>query len=265
MKIKATIKRYVAYFFYVLAGIGIISFLSFSVRNYYNRESGTFSIKIDYSHKHRFVDEQMVEEILFLPRYQKSRVGHFPLHLLEQKLEAYPHIKNAEVYFGVDGHLWVEVEQVNPICRIFNQKRESFYMDEEGRLLPLSQQYVARVPIVNGNVIIGSHSMINKSISDFLSDSSQPYLQWKEIYDLSLYLHRHPFWQKQIQQIHVNKDFEYELLTRIGNHRIVMGKPYPMQEKFTRLMILYRKAFPVVGWNRYKEINLKYDNQIICQ
>lgn len=221
-------------------------------------------IHIDYSNNHHFIDKEIVDQLLFPKGDMPKDIAEIDPAKLEKYLESYPHIKNAEVYLGVDGTLYADIYQINPIAKIFNQKNEMFYLNDDGSFAPKSEKYTARVLVVNGNVIIDSQTPFN-ILKQASHDSSKQYTQWKEIYDLAHFIYSKPFWNKQIQQIHVNKDFEYELMGSIGNHTIVLGKPYPLSGKFTKLMIFYQKALPVVGWSKYQEINLKYNNQIICK
>jgi cell division protein FtsQ len=45
---------------------------------------------------------------------------------------------------------------------------------------------------------------------------------------------------------------------------VVFGSIENYEEKFRNLEAFYKKGLPVSGWNLYKEINLKYKNQIVC-
>ena len=57
---------------------------------------------------------------------------------------------------------------------------------------------------------------------------------------------------------------EIELVPRVGNHTILLGDITNYQEKLRKLYLFYEKGVNQVGWNDYKEINLKFRNQIVC-
>ena len=67
--------------------------------------------------------------------------------------------------------------------------------------------------------------------------------------------------EAQIEQIAVNKLLEFELVPKVGNHKIVFGGIENLEGKFEKLMIFYKKGLSKTGWNEYSEINLKYKNQ----
>jgi cell division protein FtsQ len=77
-------------------------------------------------------------------------------------------------------------------------------------------------------------------------------------------LRENSFWNAQIEQINVLKDNDIELIPRVGDHIIYLGKIDNFEEKLKRLMIFYKDGLNKIGWNKYKRINLEYDNQIIC-
>jgi len=55
-----------------------------------------------------------------------------------------------------------------------------------------------------------------------------------------------------------------EMVPRIGSQIIVLGSTKGFQKKMARLKRLYESGFSKVGWNKYKKIDLTYDNQAVC-
>jgi cell division protein FtsQ len=82
---------------------------------------------------------------------------------------------------------------------------------------------------------------------------------------MAKFIHNHPFWESQVEQIYLNKKGEYEIVPRVGAHLIKLGTYENYREKFRNLKAFYKKGLNNVGWNQYLIINLKYDNQIICK
>lgn len=86
----------------------------------------------------------------------------------------------------------------------------------------------------------------------------------KELYTLGVFLQAHPLWDAQIEQINVTQAKELELVPRVGEHIIFLGKPGNYEEKFEKLKTFYEKGLNQVGWNKYSRISLEFNNQIIC-
>ena len=72
------------------------------------------------------------------------------------------------------------------------------------------------------------------------------------------------FWKAQIIQVKVLENGELELIPRVGNHTILLGTTDELELKFKKLKIFYEKGLSKTGWNEYSQINLKFDNQVVC-
>ena len=76
------------------------------------------------------------------------------------------------------------------------------------------------------------------------------------------------FWRSEVVQIVARATpsgaLEVDLIPRSGGHMIVFGKLERVDEKFSRLMKFYRNGLSKIGWNTYRKIDVRYDNQVIC-
>lgn len=163
---------------------------------------------------------------------------------MEEALAEHPLIDAVECYTTPAGRVCVEVSQRLPILRIMDDAGGSYYIDSKGRTMPLSAKCVARLPVVTGNVS-----------RDFATG---------ELYAFGRFLQQDPFWLAQTEQIHVLPDRTVELVPRVGNHLIYLGKLQGYRQKLKRVRMFYEKALNRVGWNKYSRINVEFDNQIIC-
>ena len=84
------------------------------------------------------------------------------------------------------------------------------------------------------------------------------------IASLGLFLRDNSLWNAQIEQINVTAQKELELIPRVGENVIFLGKPENYEEKLDRLKTFYEKGLNKVGWNKYSRISLEFNNQIIC-
>ena len=85
-----------------------------------------------------------------------------------------------------------------------------------------------------------------------------------DIYQISKFIDQSEFWKAQIEQVYVDKDLEFVIIPKVGNHKIVFGGIENLAGKFEKLMIFYKQGLSKTGWNEYSEINLKYKNQVVC-
>lgn len=184
---------------------------------------------------------------------------------IEEQLKRYSSVKNAEVYVTLNGDIRVEIDQRNPIVRIINKRGQSYYIDQEGTVMPLSSKYSSHVLVANGNII--EHFEVDRT-RDIFCDTDKD--NWEknrlicDLYELSQFIYQNEFWKAQIEQIYVNREGEFELIPRVGAHIIFFGTIDNYEQKFRNLKAFYLQGLNNVGWNKYEEINLKFDNQVIC-
>lgn len=248
-----------------LSIIGVFVVLGFARKHQVSQifDKDNLAIKIDYVTENRFVDyEDVKNEITY---FQVPGVKYFnQINTLEieKKIINNPSIQDAQVYKTIDGKLNVTVKQRRPIARVFTQN-ESYYLDEFGELMPLSTKYTSRIVVVNGYIFEPFAKRYQLNFQN-LEDTLAAKTLLDDVYKLASYIDKSAFWSSQIEQVYVNKDFEFELIPTVGNHKIVLGGIDNLPKKFNKLMIFYKKGLPKTGWNEYSEINLKFKNQIVC-
>ena len=161
---------------------------------------------------------------------------------IEKVLGGVPLIASSECYKTIAGYVVVEVECRRPILRIMADSGDSFYLDEEGEVI----EYIARptyIPVATGHIS-----------RDFAR---------QELLTLAQFLRADDLWNAQIEQIYVTPREEIELIPRVGNHTIVLGRPGNYAYKFDKLRTFYEKGLREVGWDRYSRINIDYNNQVV--
>lgn len=217
--------------------------------------------------RNKFVTKSDLIEILRQPELNVigNPIASINTKKLEQQILGNQGVKNAEVFVTVKGDIRVEVTQRRPIVRIINKKGESYYLDQEGAIMPLSGKYASHVLVANGNIV--EHFEVNRT-EDVLCDSiDKDSGKNKIICDLFLlckYIDDHDFWRAQIEQIYVNDEMEFEIIPRVGAHQIFFGDINDYEKKFRNLEAFYHQGLNNVGWNKYEKINLKFENQVIC-
>lgn len=224
--------------------IGLVLFL-FGFTNYRNQNQKIVAIDVEFEYgDNLFMDYEMVNNLLIqnnasVVNKAKSLID---LNGLEKQVIEHPMVESAIAFITVNGQLKVSVKQRAPIGRI-NSKTASYYIDRLGKVMPLSENYTARVPIVTG---------ISKS--DNLEG----------LYTLLTIIRADEFLKKQIIGVHKMENDQYKLMTRIGSHEIVFGKVENLRLKFKNLKAFYNYTMKNKTIDNYSVINLKYNNQVVC-
>lgn len=274
---------------FLLGAMGLL--MGFSQQKRSTQEFSDIEISIHKPQNSRFVTNENIQTLFTNLGYGKENqnINVIDINHLETLLMNKPAIESANVYRTLSGKVVIEITERTPIIRVYNKMGRSFYLDKYGSLMPLSNQYSARVTIANGDIYIPYstvheledlenriHRIFRKENTTAVQnislikrlDVDQQELpgaqQLKNLFQLAKFIHDDEFWNSQISQIYVNEVGDFEFVPRVGNHHIIFGKAEHIEEKFEKLMTFYKKGLNKTGWNEYSTINLKFKNQVVC-
>jgi cell division protein FtsQ len=182
---------------------------------------------------------------------------------ISKTLATNPYIKNVHVFKSLNGEIQVNIERHIALVRIINQNNKSFYLSENGAVLPFSKNYTPFVMVASGNISedYASISAVNYA-TGFATAPNQSILS--SVHLLSKALKEHEYLNKFIEQIYVNKQGEFELVPSDGDHYIIVGNVDALQQKLNKLMAFYREGLPKMK-DEFTSINLKFTNQVVCK
>lgn len=163
---------------------------------------------------------------------------------IEDLLNQNPFVENAQCYKTQSGRVHITLSQRMPVIRVKADNGQDYYVDEHGNIMPNSH-FVSDLVIATGHI-------------------QQKYAQ-KVLTRIGQLLIEKPLWGNQIEQLNVLGDGTIEMVPRVGDHIVYLGKPSNIEEKLKRLEKFYKYGLSKAGWNKYSYINLEFDNQIICR
>jgi cell division protein FtsQ len=188
------------------------------------------------------------------------------VHSIERAIAAMAEVKDVNVYKHLGAQWEIKLALRKPIARIFNTSGQSYYLDQDGFMMYRSTLHTARVLVFSGAIKDVYNPHLN---CDFINNpnlkSSQKIGQ---IYRISNYVCNDPLMHKLIGQVYLNPNGDFILIPLVGEQQIVFGPARSNKEvsdKFERLSHFYKEALPHEGWNKYKEISVKYEGQIVCR
>jgi len=236
-------KKYIPFLKGLLLLVFVVLLYGFSSSR--NKAKRVETVNINFENgDNLFITYETVNKLLVqnFGRLQSQPKEHLFLNKLEETLLSNEMVENAEVFIDVDGELGALIKQKRPIARV-NENGLTYYMDAKGKRMPLSSNYSARVPIVEG--------IENGKLSNAL-------------FRLATVIDNDDFLKKQIVGIVQSQKKEFVLKTRIGDQRVELGTLNQLDKKIKKLKVFYRKVINDKTLNNYKTINLEYDNQVVC-
>lgn len=211
-----------------------------------------------------FIEEKDIERII----RNKSKaidgalLDSIEILKLELAIEQHPSVENAEVFYKVNGSLCATVTQRKPIARIFNNRNESFYIDDKGKLMPLSGRYTSRVMVLTGNI---EAKLRDGTPKDSLTRRDSIVKQELDnLFMIISTINNSKFLSSLIEQIYVGPGGNLSFIPKVGPALIEFGTVEHSAEKFRKLEIFYKKGLNSANWTQYNKLNLKFKNQVVC-
>lgn len=232
-----------------MTAVVVMGYLIFSAS--YFRDSARdnvcerFEVVIKDSSRTRFVETQDIVNLV--KRYDLYPVGRkfggINTLAIRDTILTNRLVESVEVFTTAGGSIVASIRQREPVLRVISNSRGSFYIDKDRRIMPLSSNFAVYVPIATGAI-------------------DEKFAQ-NELYDFAMFLRDHPEWDAWVEQIVVLENKDVGLIPRAGDFRIILGSLDDYPAKLAKFVLFAEEGLNVVGWNRYREINLKYENQVV--
>jgi cell division protein FtsQ len=224
--------------------IGVVIFLFSFTSSRNEKRKLTKSVVVFVGDNTLFVKRETVNKLLIENKENASSIGKDKLALnsLERRLNSNEMIEKSDVFVSIDGVLKAVVKQKTPVARVLD-RNDSFYVDYEGGIMPLSDNFTARVPLVSG--------VINRK-------NSEEYAQlFRMIYD-------DDFLKKNIIAVQIMPNGRLKMLNRNYDYEIDFGNVAHMEQKFRDYKAFFQKAVLDSTLYKYKKIDLRFTRQVVC-
>lgn len=210
----------------------------------------------------RYYIRQLVTESKI--RVKGQPLGSIQLDKIHKVIAASPFVKDVNVSMDVNGLVRANVNQREPIVRIFDENGKQFYLDRDGYRIPLSHEYPARVVVANGKINSERKSNNNNLKAEQVAWKNLP-PDLQKVYKTASNLQGDEFVKALTEQIYLDHSGEIELIPKIGDYTILIGDTTLLSEKFNKLKAFYSAGNSKLLSDEYKTVNLKYRDQIVCK
>lgn len=236
-------KKWLTYIGFLLFLSGIMFLFGFAQNR--NNQRKINAVNVRFSNPElQFLTTKMVNNLLIQsygnPLHQLNSTLN--LHEVEGILLQNKMVRKVSTFMQPNGQLQIQIEQRKPLVRI-KTAVTSYYLDTEGKPMPLSSEYTERVPIATGIYYASMEQELFMLMQQFAQDS---------------------LFKKQVIGLNRLSNGDYQILPRIGNYKINFGTADDIEHKIKKLKIFYKKMWNEPRLQNYEEVNLKYKNQVVC-
>lgn len=187
------------------------------------------------------------DEILNIIKKKKisfagKKIKEINMGYVERVLTESPYIDTVICSLTASGKVSLTIIPKVPALHVMAANGEEYYLDRKGADMPVGD--------IKGNLSIAT----GKITKDFAR---------KHLAPLASCIQDSAFWRAQIQQIDVVAPNDIRLYTRLADHTILLGSATNIPDKLWRLRVFYEKALKETGWNKYKTLNVEFDNIVV--
>ena len=257
MKInKRLIKQVLTILLWLSIGSGITMLLISAVNKEQKNLCKDVVVEFDDELPFRMLDEDEIIYTLW-PSARNTHpkgklINSIDLLALEKQLEKNPWIRDADIYIDQLKKIHLRVEQRNPVARLFTPEGNSYYIDDEYALLPIKLAAAVSLPVFTNYT---QRSSVRSAADTVLM---------KRIVSLSKFIKSDSLWMAQVEQVNINSDLTFELMTQMGDQVVQLGLRNDWSNLFSKLKTLYKRINEEGNWSKYSQIDLQYKNQAVC-
>ena len=207
------------------------------------------------------IAEQWLEEASLGIR--SRRLNDIDLDAIEAFLGGNDYVSGAKVYVSMDGAANMILRQRHPVIRIISETGYDFYADSSSYLFPPCGHYAAEVPVVTGKPRFSFDGDFYGSLAEKKAYDDMKFL--KKLINFVGIISNDEFLRSLVVQVYVEGDGQIELVPRIGDQVILVGRLENCGEKLTNLKEFYTQSFSDKWWETARQVDLRYRGQVIVR
>lgn len=244
--------------------IGAVVIWGFAAKEQSNQLIKQVIVEINATKADPFLDKK---DVLDLVQARHDTLVGKPLkdlrfNEIETLLKQEPGVKNAEAFAEHKGIVHLQIELKKVIARLKPDTAVGFYIDTEGQVMPWISKHTPRVLTVTGDLLSYKRFLKDSLVEQSLTTHSKLV---RDVYAFAQFVNADEFWSALIGQVYINNEGDAILIPLVGKQEIVFGELTDFEKKFKKIKKYYTEIAPKMGWEKYREVNVKFEQQIVCK
>lgn len=214
---------------------------------------GQLNVEFVDQNLHFIKDQDIVKILPQIDSIGYGITGEMNLQEIEQKIHKNAYVENCDAFINNREYLTVKVKQKVPLFRVFHENGVSYYVDRMGIKFPISNTFTANVPIASGRITYDVDSL-----------GVQKGQAIKDLITFFEFVNNDELYQALVSHVEVKSNGDLFFTPRTGKHAVNIGSTENLEDKMNRLVTFYKEGLNQGRWDKYKEVSVKYENQIIA-
>jgi cell division protein FtsQ len=221
-------------------------------------------VSIDVTKSDPFMDEEDIKSLVYARQdtLKGKPIKDLYLNDIEVLLEKESSVRNAEVYVQHNSDVHLDIQLKKVLARIKPDTTTGFYIDQQGGTMKWLTKYAPRVLTVTGHLHKYNRFLSDTLVEKELSTHSKLI---KDVFQFAEFVNKDSFWKSQIGQVFINKKGDAVIIPLLGSEEFIFGELTNYEIKFNKIKRYYEEIAPKMGWDKYQEVNVKFEKQIVCK
>jgi cell division protein FtsQ len=214
-------------------------------------------IHVDRTDGLAFVSDQQVLALVsrdYEGPIQGAAISGLELSRIEGIVRTIPQLDEVDAYVDLNGRIGINITQKQPLARVLHTDGVSYYIDKTGEMVPLSDNFTARVPVITG-------ALTPLQAGQNVSDNSM----WHGLFRLIQSIHVDRFSHALLEQIHREPSGDLVLVPKLGDFVIRFGKVEDSASRLRKLRAFYERSIHEIDLDDYESIDLRFKGQVVCK
>ena len=169
-------------------------------------------------------------------------VADIPIEQIERAVVNHPMVRKAQCYVTPTGVVRIRLTQRVPVLRVVTGDA-SYFVDSDHTRMPVRESVTTPVMVVTGNV---GERMACSSLAEMV--------EW---------INGNAYWREKVDHVHVVNPKMVYLVQRPDETHLILGEVNGYKQKLAKLRKLYDKGFDQIGWRTYRELDLRFNGQVV--
>jgi cell division protein FtsQ len=180
----------------------------------------------------------------------KTVLRQVNLRAMEEALNEDDWVENSQVYVDNARVIHISLTQRRPIARLFTQNGNSYYMDSNLHVMPLSSAFI-------------HYCLVITNVPELHKDSASSSIKF-QLRTMVNAIQRDTFWSAQASQLVFDTGNTFQIIPLVGDQTIYFGDTSRTQQKLANLLAFYRNVLNRIGWDKYNKIDVRFKNQVVA-
>ena len=237
----------------------VVAMSVYCIHDHFNDNLKDVNLTISRNVDKGFIDYEETYKMIMdiCDTANNQQIKNIPVDSVVNGLMAIPWVTDAKASINLKTYLDVEIEECEPIARVYNKKRQSVYVDNEGNMFPVSEKYVPHLLVVSGiDFPIKEYGNVNDEI---YSESELP-----ETFALINDVLDNDYAKCCVKQIYHDENKKYIFSMNNTNIIVIFGDVNDVGGKLLKMKHFFDRMLGNPELDNYKEINLNYKDQVVC-